>query len=498
MITITNLGIHFSEVLIIPFAKDKNLDGSIGKMAGELKLPMELLSEQIKAEKKEISLFYPVGHKNVKKVYCLGLGENPNFKTVVDTFKRFLQMEATKLPSHLGIDIHIGNFNPGFIPVLAEGIVNGLVLGTYKKGLYQTSDIPSHKLASESLKLQFSIPEGTDEVVKKATDKGKATAETQLKILGLVNAPGNKLTPTKLAEEAIVSGKEFGFKVAVHDENGIEELGLNALIAVGQGSAEPPRFIVMEYKPKGSSPKLPTVGLVGKGVTFDTGGLSIKGSSNMHYMKSDMGGAAAVLGAMELTAKLNLQVHLVAIIPTTENCVDAKSVKPGDVIGSYAGKSIEIIDTDAEGRLILADGIAYLNKNYRPDIMIDVATLTGSCVQTLGYEAGGLFTNNDDLALGLISAGDQSGERLWRLPLWDSYEGDIKSDIADVKNYSGKPIAGAISAAKFLEFFTDKHAKWAHLDIAGVAFGDAEFYTQKTATAFGVKLLTDYIGGLEK
>ena len=254
----------------------------------------------------------------------------------------------------------------------------------------------------------------------------------------------------------------------------------------------------MEYKPKATGSQLPTVGLVGKGVTFDTGGLSIKGSSNMHYMKSDMGGAAAVFGTMELIAKLKLPVHLVAIIPTTENCVDAKALKPGDVIGSYAEKTIEIIDTDAEGRLILADGIAYLNKNYSPDIMIDVATLTGSCVQTLGYEAGGLFTNNDDLALKLTNAGDRCGERLWRLPLWDSYEGDIKSDIADVKNYSGKPIAGAISAAKFLEFFTNKHTNWAHLDIAGVAFGDAEFYTQKTATAFGVRLLTDFIAGLKK
>ena len=498
MITIITEKNHFSEVLVIPFAQGDNLEANIVKMAGDLNLPAELLTEQIKAEKKEISLFYPIDQKNLKKVYCLGLGANPTIKVIIDTLKRFMQMEAAKLPSNLSIDLGSGNFDPEFVPVLAEGVVSGLILGTYKKGMYQTLETKTQKWESNQLKLGFYVPGGFEEIVKKTTVKGMATAETQLKILGLVNAPSNKLTPNKLAEVAVKSGKEFGYHVEVHDKKSIKKLGLEALMAVSQGSEEPARFIVMEYRPVKSGSDTPTVGLVGKGVTFDTGGLSIKGSSNMHYMKSDMGGAAAVLGAIELTAKLQLPVHLIAVIPTTENCVDAKALKPGDVIGSYAGKTIEIIDTDAEGRLILADGIAYLNKNYHPDIIIDVATLTGSCVQTLGYEAGGLFTNNEDLALKLIKAGDQSGERLWRLPLWDSYEGDIKSDIADVKNYSGKPIAGAISAAKFLEFFTDKHPKWAHMDIAGVAFGDAEFYTQKTATAFGVRLLTDFIAGLVK
>lgn len=498
MIAITAQGNPSSEVLIIPFVQGENLEANIVKMARDLNLPGDLLTEQIKAEKKEISLFYPIDQKDLKKVYCLGLGANPTLKVVIDAFKRFMQVESSKLPYNLSIDIRSADFNPDFISLLAEGIVSGLILGTYKKGLYQTSETKMHKWDSDQLGLEFFVPIKLEEIAKKATAKGKATAETQLKILELVNAPSNKLTPSKLAEVAISSGKEFGYNVEVHDTKSIEKLGLKSLLAVSQGSEEPPRFIIMEYIPKERNMEAPKVGLVGKGVTFDTGGLSIKSSSNMHYMKSDMGGAAAVLGAIELTAKLKLPVHLIAIIPTTENCVDAKAVKPGDVIGSYAGKTIEIIDTDAEGRLILADGIAYLNKNYQPDIMIDAATLTGSCVQTLGYEAGGLFTNNDDLALKLTTAGDQSGERLWRLPLWDSYEGDIKSDIADVKNYSGKPIAGAISAAKFLEFFTDKHPKWAHLDIAGVAFGDAEFYTQKTASAFGVRLLTDFIAGLVK
>jgi leucyl aminopeptidase len=197
-----------------------------------------------------------------------------------------------------------------------------------------------------------------------------------------------------------------------------------------------------------------------------------------------------------LIADLQLPHRVTAIVPACENSVDAKSFLPSDVIQSYKGSSIEIIDTDAEGRLILADGLSYLIKNFNPKMVIDLATLTGSCVATLGYECCGLFTNNDDLAKKLQLAGDSIGERLWQLPLWDAYKSDIDSEIADVKNYSGKPIAGAISAAKFLEHFTDNHASWAHLDIAGVAFGDDEFAKTKHATAYGVHLIAKFIENL--
>lgn len=213
----------------------------------------------------------------------------------------------------------------------------------------------------------------------------------------------------------------------------------------------------------------------------------------MHYMKSDMGGAAAVLGTIELAAKLQLPVHLVGIIPSTENSIDGLAIKPGDVIGSYSGKTIEVIDTDAEGRLILADGLSYANQNFALDTIIDLATLTGSCVATLGYSAAGLFTNNETLAQSLYQSGLQTGEKLWRLPLWDDYKDELKSDVADVKNYHGKPVAGAIVAAKFLEVFTENHANWAHLDIAGTAFGDSEFGTMKSATAYGVRLLVNWL-----
>ena len=248
----------------------------------------------------------------------------------------------------------------------------------------------------------------------------------------------------------------------------------------------------MEYNPANAKKH---IGLVGKGITFDTGGLNIK-TAGMVQMKCDMAGAGAVLGAMQLIADLQLPYQVTAIVPACENSVDATSFLPSDVINSYSGHTIEIIDTDAEGRLILADGLSYLIKNYKPETVLDLATLTGSVVGTLGYECAGLFTNNEDLSKKLQNTGSQIGEKLWQLPLWDDYKGDIDSEIADVKNYSGKPVAGAISAAKFLEFFTEKHSSWAHLDIAGVAFGDSEFAKTKHATAYGVHLITKFIENL--
>ena len=317
-------------------------------------------------------------------------------------------------------------------------------------------------------------------------------ARTQMSIFDMVNAPSNKKLPIDLANWALKSGESHGYKVRTFDQKEIKATGLEALLAVNRGSEYPASFIIMEHKPSGNG-TYKKVGLVGKGVTFDTGGLSIKPSINMHFMKSDMGGAAAVFGTMEMAAKLNLPVHLIGIVPATENSVDAKSIKPSDVIDSYSGKTIEIIDTDAEGRLILADGINYMVKNYAPEILIDLATLTGSAVRTFGYHAAALFSNDDELAERIQETGKKNGEKSWRLPIWDIYKEDIKSDVADVRNYSGRPTAGAIGAAKFLQFFTEEHPKWAHLDIAGVAFGDSEFSIQRSATAFGVRLLIELI-----
>ncbi|NJN50365.1 MAG: hypothetical protein HC798_04535 [Polaribacter sp.] len=264
----------------------------------------------------------------------------------------------------------------------------------------------------------------------------------------------------------------------------------DAALAVGKGSIHPPRIIINKHIPKKDA-KIDLI-LVGKGITFDAGGISIKPSTNLHYMKSDMGGAAVVLGMIELLAKLNINLNVIGIVGAAENAVDANSYRPGDVINSFSGKTIEIIDTDAEGRLVLADCINYAIKTYSPEKIIDLATLTGSVVRTLGYSAAGMFTKNNDMASQFSEIGEKVHERVWQLPLYEDFEEDLHSDIADLRNFSGLPIAGAINAAKFLEAFTENHPNWLHLDIAGVAFGSSAYAKMKSASGFGIQLLFEY------
>ncbi len=323
-------------------------------------------------------------------------------------------------------------------------------------------------------------------------EEARTIANARLEMMDLINTPSNIKTPEYIADHVVRNGKRNGYKVEVFTEKDIKKHNLSALQSVNNGSEHPPRFLICHYKPKNAG-KVKTLGLVGKGVTFDTGGISIKSSTNMHFMKSDMSGAALVLTFTDLCARLQLPVEIITAVPLTENMVDGGATKPGDVIGSYIGKSIEVIDTDAEGRLILADGLGYLIKNYKTDAVIDFATLTGSIIQTLGYQVAGLFSNNDTLANQLYQAGQNAHEKCWRLPIWEHYTEDLKSDIADVKNLSGKPIAGAITAALFLREFIQDHPNWAHMDIAGVSFTDNEYGSMRNATGFGINLLLDFV-----
>jgi leucyl aminopeptidase len=412
-----------------------------------------------------------------------GLGKDTKLTTLIGTFRSLFFKRKDRWPDRIVLDARQVSAD------WVEPVVNGIMLGGYNLQLYKSEPKPISSFfgdAGELLVLsQVQSPE-----IDNAVLIARQTAEVQMRMMDLMNAPGNYKTPTVLADWTVRSGAAHGYQVTVFDKKQLGELGMEALLAVSKGSDEPPVMIVSEYIPEHYQK---TVALVGKGVTFDTGGISIKPSANMHLMKSDMGGAAAVLGAIELAARLKLSVRLIGIVASTENCVDGSSMKPGDVIKSYAGKTIEVIDTDAEGRLILADALSYAVRNFSPDLVIDLATLTGSVIQTLGYEAAGLFTSNDALAEELVQTAEETGERLWRLPLWDAYKEEISSDIADVKNYHGKPLAGAIVAAKFLEVFTDKHPSWAHLDIAGMAFGDIEFAPGRAGTAYGIRLLNAFL-----
>ena len=316
---------------------------------------------------------------------------------------------------------------------------------------------------------------------------GAALGAGQTLARGIQVLPGNICTPTYLGRAAEELAARHGFEVTVLDKEAITREQLGALLAVAQGSMEEPRFIVLEYKGAAGAP----VVLVGKGVTFDTGGISIKPAQNMEEMKYDMSGAAAVLGTFEALGRLKPAVHVVGIIPSTENMPSGTAVKPGDVITSHLGKTIEVINTDAEGRLILCDALSWARR-YRPACVIDIATLTGAVVVALGHSASGVMGSDDALVAEVQQAGERAGERVWPLPLWDEYRDLMKSDIADVKNAGGRP-AGSISAGWFLREFVDGFP-WAHLDVAGTAYTEREDATRvKGPTGVGVRLFSELV-----
>lgn len=328
--------------------------------------------------------------------------------------------------------------------------------------------------------------------VRKAVQEGEGMAGATLLARDLANAPSNELYPEALAERSRELS-ELGVNVTVLEKEEIEEIGMGGLLAVNQGSTNPPRFIIMEWN-GGAEGEKPIV-LVGKGITFDSGGISLKPGAGMSDMKMDMGGAAAVVGAMYGIAKLGLNRNVVALVPSTENMPSGSAYKPGDVITFLNGKTAEIDNTDAEGRLVLADGLTYADR-YKPAAVIDLATLTGACMIALGHYSAGLMGNNDDLKNRIRKAADHTYERVTELPLWEEYEEQIKSDVADVKNTGGRP-AGAITAGLFLQHFIGDYP-WAHIDIAGVGINPKPYgYTPRGGTGFGARLMVELVRGWE-
>ena len=324
------------------------------------------------------------------------------------------------------------------------------------------------------------IPEG-----ETALARGEAIAEGMALAKDLGNLPGNVCTPAYLAEQAIDLGKRHGLKVEILEKKDIERLGMGSFLAVAQGSTQPPKLIVMEYQ--GGKRDAPPVALVGKGITFDTGGISIKPSAEMDEMKFDMCGAASVFGTLKAIATMRLPLNVVGVIPATENMPDGNAIKPGDVVTTMSGQTVEILNTDAEGRLILCDALTYVEK-YKPAAVVDIATLTGAMVIALGHVATGLFSNSDPLARELLNAGESSWDRAWHMPLWDDYQDMLKSNFADFPNI-GTRAGGSITAACFLSRFT-KAYPWAHLDIAGTAWKSG---ADKGATGRPVALLAHFL-----
>jgi leucyl aminopeptidase len=355
--------------------------------------------------------------------------------------------------------------------------------------LYRFDQMKSRKDAAEPplKRVTLVVDKGDARSAERGLEQGEALAAGMALTKDLGNLPPNVCTPAYLADQAREIAKRYRMKVQVLERDDMKKLGMNTLLSVAQGSAQPPKFIVLEHR--GGAKDAKPVVLVGKGVTFDTGGISIKPAPEMDEMKYDMSGAGTVLGLMKAIGELKLPLNVVALVPTTENMPGGRATRPGDVVKSMSGQTVEILNTDAEGRLILCDALTYAER-FDPVAVIDIATLTGACVIALGHVASGLFANDDALAQELLGAADRAYDRAWRMPLWDDYQDQLKSNFADFSNIGGRP-AGSVTAACFLARFARKF-KWAHLDIAGTAWRSGK---DKGATARPVPMLLQFLLG---
>lgn len=368
----------------------------------------------------------------------------------------------------------------------AQIATEGTIMGVYENAFYQKKDEgDEHKLETFAL-----VVSEENDSIKEAIERGKIIAESANWTRALADEPGLSLPPREFAKRAAEMAEEFGLKVETLDADKIQKRGMGGLWGIGKGSIEPPQMIVVRYEPEGASEDDELIAFVGKGITFDTGGISIKSREGMEEMKSDMTGGATALGALRAIAQLKPKKRIIAIVPSAENMPSGNAIKPGDVVTTLAGYSLEVVDTDAEGRVVLVDGIAYA-KELGAKKIVDLATLTGSIIVALGTHRTGLFSNNDDWANAVIKASERAGEPVWRMPVGDEYKKKIESDVADFKNYGGRP--DATGAALLLSKFAGE-TPWVHLDIAGTAWYDnAQPHAPGGASGVCVKTLVELI-----
>ena len=446
---------------------------------------LPLSTGDFRAKQGELAVVYIAGSGHVRRVILAGLGESA--KSTLETFRRTSGVVAKKARSLNARILAVA------LPALAterrEAVVafaEGAILGLYRYDKYKTKGQDENSRALDSI-VFCSSERALAGLGKPAVREAAILASATRFARDLANAPGNEIYPETLARHARKSAGRSGYRVTVLGRGAMARLSMGGVLGVAQGSSREPRFLILEYGPRSKKP----VVLVGKGVTFDTGGISIKPSSGMSEMKMDMSGAAAVIGAFEAVAQLRLGVHLIGLIPAVENMPGGNALRPGDIIRHLNGKTSEVEDTDAEGRLILADALAYAAR-YSPSAVIDLATLTGACIVALGHHASGLMGNDEGLIAALCAAGEKTFERVWQLPLYEEFERQIKSDVADVKNLGGR-WGGAITGALFLKRFVGDY-RWAHLDIAGPATRpESSEYIPKGASGVGVRLLVEFL-----
>lgn len=507
-VKIGRIGSEVDTTVIIGLFKEERLeerDAAVMESALQRYLRDVLALGDFKGEDRETAVLYPLGQAPPGRVILVGLGSRGEFS--LETARRasgIAVRRALKLGvSELSIAVHgpVGPVGPGEsdesvapddqgaqgfeLKDCAQATVEGLLLGAYRYDGFKTGDTGRSRIESVAV---VTSQRAQAYEIRDGIEAGRISAEGTTLARDLSNAPGNAMTPRKLAAAARKLAGETGLNCRVLTRKDIEKEQMGALLAVNAGSEEPPRFIVLEYGE--ASDEMDTLVFIGKGITFDSGGISIKSSAGMEEMKHDMSGAAAVIGAMRSIAMSKPSLHVVGLVPATENLPDGRALKPGDIITTRSGKTIEVINTDAEGRLVLADALEYAER-YNPAAVIDLATLTGACVVALGYAATGMMGNDDGLQDRVRTAGETAGERVWPLPLWKDYHDLIKSHIADVKNTGGR-WAGALTAGAFLAKFVER--PWVHLDIAGTAYTDASKpYCPKGATGVGVRLLLQLV-----
>ncbi|MFZ4801313.1 MAG: leucyl aminopeptidase [Chlorobium sp.] len=499
-ISVTKSDFHTlgADLLALPFSSVALKDEGENALSAS-GVDLQLLAD-FKGDAGEIVVLYGVQKGfSASRIVLLGVGEGKKIddwrKAAVALASKAVELKCQKIAIDLSGIGSLAVTTGQSVTSLAAAFVEGSFTGSYRFDRLKSGKLEEkgrEERSVEIAELVFVASSDAFEEIERGVIDGEIVGSCKKMARDLVNLPGNYLNANDIAKAAEESGKRSGYRVEVFHKKEIESLGMGGLLAVNKGSDQPPTFTVLDYTPKGAARAV--VVLVGKGVTFDSGGISLKPSENMGEMKSDMSGAATVLGAVEAAARLALPLRVIGLLPATDNMPSGTAQQPGDVITTYSGITVEVGNTDAEGRLILADALTYGKEKYNPDVIVDVATLTGACIVALGYSVAALFSNNDKLAEEIFQAGEQSGEKVWRMPLWDLYSEQIKSDVADVSNTGGRG-AGAVTAAKFLEKFIDGHGNWAHIDIAGPSFAPKGTGKVNGGTGFGVALL---VGLLKK
>ena len=475
------------DCLILPAYEDALNEAASSKLLlAEDKTLLNLLIEKGNIDGKD-NFYLPTPLSPYQSIMIIGLGEKSKVKAskfrnaagkAAKTFQKFKKTHLLLEMAHVSEDLD------------ADQFVEAVVLGQYSYDEFK--DIPEDKKNVNVTEICIHVNEDVDLTLAQAkVNLAQTKCESANWARNLANKPGNALTPSILAQEAEAMAKETGAEFEVFDEKKMKELGMNSLLSVSQGSDEEAKLMFIKHTHPDATK---TIAIVGKGLTFDAGGISLKPGKGMQDMKFDMCGAAAVLGAMRNICIIKPAINVICVVPSSENLINGSATKPGDIVKAYNGKTIEIYNTDAEGRLILADAMAYTVEKYKPDMMVDLATLTGACIVSLGHHLGGLMSEDEGMVEALTAAGEKVHERLWRLPLNDEYKELLKGKDADLCNI-GPPFAGTITAGCFLSNFVGEDTRWAHLDIAGVAWNmkGASYIDEKLGSGFGVRLLTRWI-----